>query len=296
MKRVPVKPVSEHILAKIAKLNLPTVQKKAMEDILATTIAYMPDERFSHKSVIEPIMKHQVTARPNIPLSTEDEQSLFLQMNYTRHQMCKHRRHLLRQGQWKEKDVQRLLEEHQDQLEYRSKIVTANMGLVLSMVKRAKYPGIEFTDLVSEGSMALLRAAEKFDCARGFKFSTYACRAILKGFSRTAKQDYKYRSLFPTQLDNSMEKDDKIERDYQESRKELVDEVHAIMNNNLADLSEIEMSVLQMRFSIESEQIIPLTLKQAGAKLHLTKERIRQIQNNALKKMRTIAEERLVSI
>lgn len=296
MKRVHIKPISEHMLAKVDRLNLPPVHKRALEDILAAPIAYMPDERFSQKSAIEPIMKHQVTARPNIPLSTEEEQILFLQMNYIRHQMCKHRRNLLRQGQWKEKDVQRLLEEHQDQLECRSKIVTANMGLVLSMVKQAKYPGIEFTDLVSEGSMALLRAAEKFDCARGFKFSTYACRAILKGFSRTAKQDYKYRSLFPTQLDDSMEKDDKTERGYQESRKELIDEIHTIMNNNLAGLSEIEMSVLQMRFSFENEQLMPLTLKQAGAKLHLTKERIRQIQNNALKKMRTIAEERLVPI
>jgi len=296
MKRVHIKPISEHMLAKVARLNLPPVHKRALEDILAAPIAYMPDERFSQKSAIEPIMKHQVTARPNIPLSTEEEQILFLQMNYIRHQMCKHRRNLLRQGQWKEKDVQRLLEEHQDQLECRSKIVTANMGLVLSMVKQAKYPGIEFTDLVSEGSMALLRAAEKFDCARGFKFSTYACRAILKGFSRTAKQDHKYRSLFPTQLDDSMEKDDKTERGYQESRKELIDEIHTILNNNLAGLSEIEMSVLQMRFSFENEQPMPLTLKQAGAKLHLTKERIRQIQNNALKKMRTIAEERLVPI
>ena len=68
------------------------------------------------------------------------------------------------------------------------------------------------------------------------------------------------------------------------------------MNNNLADLSEIEMSVLQMRFSLEDEQVTPLTLKQAGTKLNLTKERIRQIQNNALKKLRDVAEERLVPI
>lgn len=296
MKKTLVKPVSERILAKIAKLNLPPIQKKTLEEILATPIAYMPDERFAHKSTIEPIMQHEVTVRSNTPLSLQDEQNLFLKMNYTRHQMCKHRRRLLRQGKWKEKDVQQLLEEHQAQLEYRSKIVTANMGLVLSMVQRAKYPGIEFTDLVSEGSMALLRATEKFDCARGFKFSTYACRAILKAFSRTAKQNYQYRNLFPTQLDDSMEKDDKGERHHQESQKELIDEIHAIMNNNLADLSEIEMSVLQMRFSLEDEQVTPLTLKQAGTKLNLTKERIRQIQNNALKKLRDVAEERLVPI
>jgi RNA polymerase primary sigma factor len=70
-------------------------------------------------------------------------------------------------------------------LETRSKIVTANMGLVLAMAKRSDFPGVEFTDLVSEGSMALLRAADKFDCARGFKFSTYASKWIQAAITRT---------------------------------------------------------------------------------------------------------------
>ena len=47
---------------------------------------------------------------------------------------------------------------------------------------------VDFAEVVSEGNMALIRAVDKFNVERGFKFSTYACRAILKAFSRTAHE------------------------------------------------------------------------------------------------------------
>ena len=62
---------------------------------------------------------------------------------------------------------------------------------------------------------------------------------------------------------------------------------------NLADLSGIEQSVVEMRFSLDQSHQSPLTLKQVGAKLGLTKERIRQIQNKALAKLRVTAEEHM---
>src|SRR5439155_21927676 len=68
----------------------------------------------------------------------------------------------------------------------RERITQANLALVLAMAKRTRMSEVDFGELVSEGNMALLRAVEKFDTARGFKFSTYACRAILKAFSRIA--------------------------------------------------------------------------------------------------------------
>ena len=70
------------------------------------------------------------------------------------------------------------------------------MPLVLAMVRRIRMPMVEFVDLISEGNKALLRSVEKFDVSRGFKFSTYACRAILKGFSRLATKTGSYRQHF----------------------------------------------------------------------------------------------------
>ena len=69
-------------------------------------------------------------------------------------------------------------------LDTRANIVELNLPLVLAMGKRTRLSNIDFNEMISEGNMALLRSVEKFDCSRGYKFSTYACRAILKSSSR----------------------------------------------------------------------------------------------------------------
>lgn len=287
-------PVSQRVLEKISRSHINADQKKELEDIIVSPISYIPDERFSRPTVMNPIMQHLVVVQTGHTIRPEDEQILFLQMNYIRYKMCQVRRRLLRQGQWQEKDVLELLSRYQQQLDCRSKIVTGNMGLVMSMIQRAKYMSVEFTDLVSEGSMALLRATEKFDCARGFKFSTYACRAILKSFSRAAKQNYRYHRLFPFQLDNYLERSNKIEQSQSYDQEELVLEMRKMVIDNVAELSDIELSVVRLRYSLNKDQDSPLTLKEVGLRLGLTKERIRQIQNAALQKLRIVAEEHLV--
>ena len=107
--------------------------------------------------------------------------------------------------------ARKLLALKRGELKARTQITQANIPLVLAMAKRCKLAAVDFAELISEGNMALLRSVDKFDCARGFKFSTYACRAILKSFSRVATKTSRYRSRFPVEFDPALEKSDQIQ-------------------------------------------------------------------------------------
>ena len=78
----------------------------------------------------------------------------------------------------------------------RNQLATANLGLIVSVARRSRYFGVEFADLISEGSMALLRAIDAFDCSRDIRFSTYAHRAIWWTHMRLAKRYYREHRLF----------------------------------------------------------------------------------------------------
>ncbi len=281
---------------KIQSLPLSTPEKHILDKLMVEAIAYIPGDNFNRPSIMNAILQQEVIITPGKALKKDQEVTLFAQMNYSRHRMCLVRRKLLRLANWDMEDVRELLALNQRQLNCRSQIVTSNMGLVLSLAQKIKYPGVEFTDLVSEGSMALLRSVEKFDFTKGFKFSTYACRAIMKGFSRAAKQFYNYHTRFPAQLDPAMERPDLNEHNRVEHQEDLAHEVDIIMQRNLADLNELEKSVVKMRFSLGDQYSKPMTLKSVGETLGLTKERIRQIQNSALSKLKSVAEERLLSV
>ncbi|MBN2209911.1 MAG: sigma-70 family RNA polymerase sigma factor [Sedimentisphaerales bacterium] len=281
---------------KIEDLQVSSQEKRILHEILPEPIAYVPDPQFRRPSVMNAIMDRSVFVPTGKTLKHEQETLLFTQMNYARFRLCQLRRKLLRQTEWQVEDVRELLANYHKQLDLRSQIVAANMGLVLAMAKRTSYEGVEFTDLISEGSMALLRATEKYDCQRGLKFSTYACQAIFKGFSRAAMDSYRHRNLFPAQLDLALEKDDSLDQLREQNHEEMIEEVRAIFHENLADLNETEYNVLDLRFRLNDADKPTLTLKEVGARLGLTKERIRQIQNKALAKLRQVTEERMVTV
>src|SRR6059058_5474338 len=95
---------------------------------------------------------------------------------------------------------------------FREYLVRTNLALVLAMAKRTRLGDVDFAEVVSEGNMALIRAVDKFNVDKGFKFSTYACRAILKAFSRTALKASRHRTRFPVKFEPDMEKSDWSDR------------------------------------------------------------------------------------
>lgn len=227
-------------------------------------------------------------------LTQEQEQGLFLRLNYCRYRVMRviqaHRGRQLSGAAARE-----LLTWDRRAAETRGEIVRANVPLVLAMAKRTKLAAVDFADLVSEGNLALLRSVDKFDCSRGFKFSTYACRAILKSFSRVAARAARYRGRFPTEFDPALEKGNLLEQKRLLLEDECVDELRSILGSNLAKLNEVEQRVIRARFALgeRCEDTPPRakTLEQVGEMIGVTKERVRQIQNKALVKLRTVLEE-----
>jgi len=290
--------------------DLTAAQQDLVEEALTVPLDFVKNELF-HKSSAEhdlfeggmqisaastswyhPMMDDELLGRAapsSSLLNTAQERHLFLRYNYARSRaqaaVKKFRTH-------PSKSCARDIALWYGRVKNTREMITqANLALVLAMAKRTRMSEVDFGELVSEGNMALLRAIEKFDTARGFKFSTYACRAILKAFSRIALKTSRYRSAFPAEFDPSMERSN-----YQETRRadielDAVEELQRIINENRALLSDVEKTVIEARFSINRGEDTPaMTLEEVGQVIGVTKERVRQIQNKALEKLRTTIE------
>ncbi len=255
-----------------------------------------PDTTWYH-----PVMDDLSSSRSNrtvkstqqVILTGAEERVLFHQFNYARYRVWK-----LQQEVWSSaarqptpEQAEQILSWHRRAERIREQIAETNLALVLAMAKRTRMSEVDFADLVSEGNMALLRAVDKFDAGRGYKFSTYACRAILKAFSRQGMKLSKYRQRFPTDFDPKLEKSNYVEAKREGFEKDAAEEVKRIVTENRADLTEVERTVIEHRFGLESGEEKPMTLEQVGQIIGVTKERVRQIQNKAMEKIRLTLEE-----
>jgi RNA polymerase primary sigma factor len=224
----------------------------------------------------------------------------------------------------------------------KSQMIHANLRLVVSIAKKFKHAGVPFLDLIQEGNIGLMKAVDKFDYQRGFKFSTYAtwwirqaitrgvadqCRTIrlpahvseaisklirtsrylARGMSREPTPEEiaekmempvdKIRQLIriardpislevPVGDDESSRLGDFIEDKGEASPAEAVIEMDLAQNARklLATLTPREEKVVRMRFGIGDG--IDRTLEQVGQEFHVTRERIRQIEAKALRKLR----------
>lgn len=225
-------------------------------------------------------------------LTTAQEKQLFLRFNYCRHRVLEARAKALR-GPMTVARMREVLLWHGRAQQCQEHLARANLALVLAMIKRMHLVDVDFSDLISEGNLALLRAIDKFDVNRGFKFSTYACRVIIKAFSRFTKKLSRRRQLFPASFEPEMERSDHADLVHQEMEEQCVDELKLILRDNRAALSDVEQQVIRHRFAVactvtsaNSAPQRPMTLIEVGKLIGLTKERVRQIQNQAMDKIR----------
>lgn len=224
-----------------------------------------------------------------------EERLMFLRFNYCKKRLLALQKLIRAQGLTLS-SAREFLDWHRKFEHFREYLVRTNLALVLAMAKRTRLGDVDFAEIVSEGNMALLRAVDKFSADRGFKFSTYACRAILKAFSRTAMKSSKYRTRFPVEFEPEMEQSDWADRRRDTIEDDCIDELKAIVDRNLADLSSVEQTVIRRRFNWQQAEESPMTLEEVGKIIGVTKERVRQIQNKALAKIRLVMEDGVLRI
>ena len=235
--------------------------------------------------------------------------------------------------------------------EARNELVSANLRLVVSLAKRYQGCGMSLQDLIQEGNIGLMKAAEKFDASKGFRFSTYAAWWINQTIGR-ALADQSKAIRVPVHMTENINKLRRLSRDltvtlgHEPTDEDLAkamevsvddiktyksymtdvtsldiqvgddddgttiasfieDENNISPEKNVVQIAEREMldavldtltareqDIIRQRFGLDDN--VPKTLEEVGKSYGLTKERIRQIENKALMKLRQPSRARML--
>jgi RNA polymerase primary sigma factor/RNA polymerase sigma factor len=262
-------------------LHVPKRQRR----ILA---AMPPSEEAVKKARVPAGLPPYLASLYEVPLlSRVQEAHLFRKMNFLKFKASKLRGQL-NPSQPKSSAMDEIEALYDESVATKNQIVRANLRLVVSIAKRHVGPVENFFELVSDGNVSLMRAVEKFDFARGYKFSTYASWAIMKNFARTIPDEHRHRDRFRTSFGEmfaSAEDDHSDQLEQESSQLQRKWQVEKILDQ----LDPREQRIIVRRFGLQQGQ--EQTLKEIGAEEGVTKERVRQLEARALSKLRKAAEE-----
>ena len=188
-----------------------------------------------------------------VPLLTrEQEVHYFRKFNYLKYKAARLREGLdpLRAKSTVMDEIEQLYE---DAVATKNQIIRANLRLVVSIAKRHVGPVDNFFELVSDGNMSLIRAVEKFDFARGNKFSTYASWAIMKNFARTIPDELRRRDRYRTSTDEMFsatedERSDQYELEAAQLQREQQ------IGKILERLDDREQKIIIRRFGLRADK------------------------------------------
>ena len=313
----------------------PQFQRKIVDLIGWAIEQYKPVER--EIAGIQRKLEESVLARPD---GREEE------LRESLRQLTQHLRQLERDRGWGVTELRitrKLIELGQHEAEMaKRQLIEANLRLVVSIAKRYNNCGLHFLDLIQEGNIGLMRAVDRFDYRRGYKFSTFAMWWIRQGITRAIAEQARtvrvpghviqaigklvraqrqlrqvlHRDPTPGELSRQMEislgKVREIVRatqepvsldapvgEEQESHlgdflmdKEGASPSQSILDQDLREhtakvlkmLPPREGEILKLRFGLEDDRVC--TLEEVGLHFALTPERIRQIEADALRKLR----------
>ena len=218
-------------------------------------------------------------------LSPQEELRLFRRYNY-----CKFRADVLRRDLGPYQNPTRLIEKIElllsEATESKNGIIRANLRLVVGIAKRHIGPQAGLFELISDGNISLMRAVEKFDYSRRYRFSTYATWVISRDYARTIPQANYQLLHYITGRAEMLD----VATDGRGEGELLRPEVLAQKNlllDILQGLEPRERHILTAHFGLD-EREKPQSLEAIGTSLGLSKERIRQIEQRALGKLRQL--------
>ena len=208
-------------------------------------------------------------------LTPVEERDLFCRMNYLKYRANSVRSSLDPDSPSSKKldQIDRLMAAAKT---VRNQIVEANTRLVISIVKHYADDLNPFDDLLSEGIDCLINAAEKFDFDRGFRFSTYATRAVRREVFRLVQRSHRSRSRFATGANDVL--DQQLDTGDTDGRTETyLLRVNRCIAKVMGNLDEREQFIVNARYGFTDIGAKP-TFTRLGEHLGVSKERVRQLE------------------